>query len=108
MEHALASSDSVADLSVLPALGVGSFPVSEAGPLDDFLTFTYRRNLAADDLIYAVEIAGDVAAWSSDPADVVFVSSVDSGNGYALVTYRSAAPIGPAVRQFMRLKVSTR
>jgi hypothetical protein len=108
MEHALASSDSDPDLTVLPTVGVGAFAATVGGPLDDYLTFTYRNNLAADDLIYTVQIADDVTAWSSDPGDVVFFASDDTGSGYALVTYRSAVPIGSALRQFMRLKISTR
>ena len=56
-------------------------------------------------MVYSGEISGDPTTWSSDPTDVVFVSSVDSDNGFALVTYRSALPIGPALRQFKRPRI---
>ncbi len=98
MEYALASSDTVADSSVLPTVAAA----------DPHATFTFRRNLAADDVIYSVEVSNDFENWSSDHADVLFVSSSDSGYGYALVTYRCALPFNPDSRQFMRLEVSIR
>lgn len=102
LEYALGSSDSLPDRSVLPA--AQAIRLQE----EDYLAFTYTRNLAADDLIYAVEISTDLLDWSSGPEAVVFQSSVNLGDGRARVTYRSAGPLSASARQLMRLKVSTR
>ncbi len=107
MEYGLGASDALHDPTVLPSGGIGELPDGQGG-MAQFLTITYRRNLAADDLTYEVEISDDLQAWSSDAAHVVFLSSVDMGGGIALVSYRSSTPVGDISRQFMRLRVSTR
>ena len=108
MEHALGSSDTIADQNVLPTVGIGRFAISGDGPPAEFLTFTYRHNLAADDVIYTIQTSIDAATWSSNSAATLFVSSVDTGRGYALATYRIALPLTSTAKRFLRLKVSKR
>ena len=87
---------------IAPQTGIASF-----GGLN-YLTFTFRRNLAADDIAFAPQISSDLVNWFSGPAYVVFVSEDNHGDGSATLLYRSAAPYNSAVPQFMRLYMQTR
>jgi hypothetical protein len=107
IEYALGSSDTLREADDFPSIATGQFP-DGAGGMQEYPTFTYRRNLAADDLVYQVEISADNETWSSAVEDVVFVSSRNVGGGVALVTYRSTSPIGARPHEFMRLRVTTR
>lgn len=69
----------------------------------NYLTLSYRRNLAADDVRFAVQAGGDLASWSSDSNHVRFVSKTTHGDGTATYVYRTAQPNDGTQRQFMRL-----
>ena len=85
--------------------GTGLFD-DGTGTLRDYLTISYRRNLAADDLILEVEACTDLVAWSA--LSTVFVSAVHNGDGTETATYRSTTPIASLLREFIRLSVRTR
>jgi hypothetical protein len=104
LEYAIASSDSVPSIGALPVGGIASHDPGSGVP-DDFLTLTFRRNLAADDVIYQVEVATGLSTWS---AATTLVSSTHNGDGTATETHRSNVPVSSEVRQFIRLKVSSR
>lgn len=74
-----------------------------AGTFVDYLSISYRRNLAADDTIYHVQISPDLSSW--DTLGVVLVSSTANGDGTETVTYRSETPISNVSREFLRVRV---
>lgn len=109
LEYALGSSDAVPDTNVLPVAGSGSFD-DGGGVIRDYLTYSYQRNLAADDVLYEVETSETLepGSWQSGPAFTEFVSQVDHGDGTATMTWRSAVPLSNLDREFIRLAVSQR
>ena len=107
LEHALGSISGDAGHSPESFLDVGSGIFDNgSGGTEEYLTLTYRRNLAADDVIYEVQVANDLTAWSS--LGVVLVSSSPNGDGTEIVTYRSTTPLADIPREFIRLLVSER
>jgi hypothetical protein len=74
--------------------------------LREYLTITFRRNLAADDLVFDAEASTDLVAWSV--LDTAYLSAVHNGDGTETVTYRSTTPLASIPREFIRLRVSTR
>ena len=107
LEHALGSISGDAGHSPESFLQVGSGTFDNgAGGTDQYLTLTYRRNLAADDVLYEVQTTTDLGAWSA--LGTVLVSSEPNGDGTAMVTYRSTTPLASIAREFIRLQVSNR
>jgi hypothetical protein len=111
LEHALGSDDTD------PASGPQRYGATvqrlelEGVAPDDYLLLNYRRNLAADDVIYLVEVSPDLVTWNSGTGIVEYLSEVHQGDGTSIVTYRSSTPIGGAegeVAQYMRLRVAGR
>ena len=72
----------------------------------EYAVFTYRRNLAADDATEVVELSTDLVEWGSGDAHALPVSSTDNGDGTNTVIWRSADPIEPGVRLFLRLRAT--
>ncbi|MDB4820147.1 hypothetical protein OAG88_00340 [Akkermansiaceae bacterium] len=70
------------------------------------LEITYRKNIAADDLIFEAQTAPDLQSWSEMPVELV--STIANGDGTELVTYRSTTPFGSVAKEFIRLLVRTR
>ena len=102
-EYALHSSDLDGRDAPLPVGGLESLDAGNG--LEEFFTIHYRRNLAADDVEYTVEICGDLENWRSGPGNVEFVRAVHNGDGTETVTYRSAVPFPSAAeREFMRVR----
>ena len=82
---------------------VGSPPVPGR-----YLTFSYQRNLAAEDVVYQVEQSDSLEAGAWIPAAVELVDIMDLGPAER-VTVRAAAPLGTSgLRQYTRLRVSLR
>ena len=105
LEYAIGANDADGgDFLLLPSGTVASHD-SGTGVVDEFLTLTFRRNLAADDLIYEVEVGSDLAGWSTS---TTFISRVNNGDGTSSEVYRSNTPLSAQIRQFIRLKVSER
>jgi len=104
-EYATGSNMSSAASRSLPVAGVAPYTVG--GVTSNYLRFQYRRNLSADGVHYTVQSSPDLTTWSSDPSAVVYVGTQNNGDGTATVTYRAAAPMGPAVpKLFLRLSVA--
>ncbi|CAN5395771.1 lamin tail domain-containing protein [soil metagenome] len=103
MEHALGGSDSLPDPGLLPAASLQ--PHAVGGIPGEFLTFAFRRNLAADDIVYTVETSADLLSWLPNG---VFVSSTNNGDGTTTETYRSPNPHGVVPGEFIHLKVTQR
>ncbi len=73
---------------------------------NDYLTITFRKNLAADGQLN-VEVSEDLATWSSSPALFQTLSSTDNGDGTATVTLRLAGPVETLTRNvFLRMRGS--
>jgi hypothetical protein len=107
LEHALGSinGDSGNSPESYIEVGSGSFD-NGAGATDEYLTLTSRRNLAADDVLYEVQVATDLDAWSA--LGTVLVSTSPNGDGTATVTYRSSTPLASIASEFIRLRVTGR
>jgi hypothetical protein len=105
LEHAYGTSDSSPGPDDSHALGIGVFD-DGSGTLREYLTITFRRNLAADDLVFDAEASTDLVAWSV--LDTAYLSAVHNGDGTETVTYRSTTPLASIPREFIRLRVSTR
>jgi hypothetical protein len=103
LEHALGTSDSLSSAHALPAAATALYDLG-AGP-EEFLTISFQRNLAADDVLYEVEVGRDLSAWSGSSS---FVSSTSNGDGTATEVYRSNTPMSGGRREFIRLRVSAR
>ncbi|MFT5853789.1 MAG: hypothetical protein ACI8XO_001030 [Verrucomicrobiales bacterium] len=82
-------------------------PVAEAVDVDGYITFTFRKNLAAKDLGYTVELSDDLSSWQSGTGVTVLVSVVRNGDGTSTETHRSILPVGGGARRFVRVKVVT-
>ena len=102
MEYALASNPNVESLSDLPIGGIEFIEV--AGVTAPYLTISFRRQLAASDLTYTVEISGNLEAW--DPSSAVLISSSNNGDGTANDVWRALTSIDTDPSQFARLRVN--
>ncbi len=105
LEHALGSSDTQASPESYPVVGSSLFD-DDTGTLREYLTITYRRNLAADDVIYEIELSTDATNWSPD--GIIFVASIPNADGTESVTCRSSVPVSDMTRQLIHLKVTSR
>ncbi|MGI9243356.1 MAG: CotH kinase family protein, partial [Verrucomicrobiales bacterium] len=104
LEHALGTSDSASSTDALPTAAIGSFDPGN-GVEDEFLTLTFQRNLAADDVVFEVEVGSDLATWTTDTS---FVSSTNNGDGTATEVHRSNTPMSSRERELIRLRVTSR
>ncbi len=74
-------------------------------PLGTYLQFSYPRNLSADGVVYTAEMSTALTGWNA--AGLVYLETVNNGNGTATVRYRSANPVEATTpRIFLRLVVS--
>ena len=107
LEHALGSIKGDAGNSPESYMKIGAGMFNDGvGGSGEYLTISYRRNLAADDVEFEVQIATDLAAWTSLGTE--FVSSVSNNDGTENVTYRSTAELASIPREFIRLLVTIR
>ena len=93
LEHALGSNDNDS------ASGPNLFSARRESPN---LTFTFRRNLLADDASFQVEVSGDLVSWTTQ---VTLLSEVPNGDGTSTVTYQADVMVGDNEELFMRLRV---
>ena len=75
---------------------------------DRYLTLTFRRTLAADDILWQVQVSDGLTAWSGDTTRVQLISDVPNPDGTATTTVRSLAPFSISRREFIRLSVQRR
>ena len=101
-EYVLRGSPTVPSPTIAPETGI-----AEIGG-QQYLTFTFRRNLATDDVAITPQISTNLANWNSGPAHVVLVSETNHTDGSATLVYRAASPFNSAVPQFMRLLLEQR
>ncbi|MFT4549209.1 MAG: hypothetical protein ACI9MB_003180 [Verrucomicrobiales bacterium] len=103
IEHALGTSDSDPTDDAFPTPGVENIDA-----LGMFQSITFTRNLAADDVIYTVELSTDLDQWVDGTGQAEFVSSTNNGDGTTTEVYRSAVELDSAIRGYMRLRVTQR
>ena len=96
MEHALGTSDSVANPSPL-TIGANS---------DGAALISYTRNLSADDVVYSVESSSDLHTWNTLDPGIYLESETPMGDGTSVVTWQYT-PTGDS-RIFVRLSVGSR
>ena len=104
LEYALGSiqGDSGFSPESFPKSGFGFFD-DGVGNFEEYLTLTYRRNLAADDLLFEAQVGSDLSGWN--PLGTTAVSATANGDGTETVIWRSLTPVNNLVREFIRLKV---
>ncbi len=80
-------------------------PVSEIQNVGgaDYLTITYRRNRAATDVIYGVQVSSDLQTWTTH---VTELSVTDNGDGTDKVVVRDNIPVSSATNRFIRVQVT--
>ena len=94
LEHALGS-DNLNPLSGPELLSAGS--------QDGTLTFTFQRKLAADDVLFTVEVSRDLILWTNE---TVLISETAGSDGTSIVTYTPTFEAGNDSRLFMRLRAT--
>lgn len=97
LKYALGLDPWVSSAHLLPA------PSIDSDGDDRYLTLTFSRPEAVDDVSYAVEAAGDL---NGSPEPTVEVSTTIE-NGFVHSTYRDTVPVDEANRRFLRLRVSS-
>lgn len=59
----------------------------------EYVAFSVRKNLAADDVEMIPQTSTDLLNWIDARADLVFVEEINHGDGSANLLYRSALPL---------------
>jgi hypothetical protein len=91
----------------LPSTAIAPFTVGEVP--SDFMTLSYTRNIAADDVIFTAQISEDLVNWTGDTEGVfTLVSRVENGDGTETITYRLNEPVTATAELFGRLSVQSR
>ncbi|MDG2122545.1 MAG: lamin tail domain-containing protein, partial [Verrucomicrobiales bacterium] len=107
MEFALGTDPSRYDS--LPGLaGDGLQEITVAGLPSEFLTISFRRRIAAEELTYTIQFSTDLnsGTWS-DGNDAILVSSSPNGDGTVTQLWRFTAPASGLASQFARLHVTS-
>jgi hypothetical protein len=78
--------------------------ISVEGIESPYLTISFQRQIAADDLSYTIEFSSDLVTWT--PGGVL-VSQTPSGNGDGLVreVWRATMPRSAGSQPYSRLRV---
>ena len=104
LEYALGNPQGAPGTANRPNATVTNYTVATV--TSPYLTFSYRRNDAADGVNYFVELSTNLSSWDSTPAAVTYVGTVLNGDGTSTITCRATNPFNAAVPQFMRLRVA--
>lgn len=107
-EYAQGSNPRVADAAGPLRGSVETYEVGVPPLAGKYLTFYYRKNLAAEDVEYQLEQAESLLsdAWTRAAVEVIGVADLGAGEEVAV---RAVAPVGASGgRQFTRLRVSLR
>jgi len=88
------------------ALGENPPPLEVSATDPGGLLFTFQRNLAADDVVIAVQISSDLNDWTE--TGTTFVSSTSNGDGTASETWAATQASGDDTRLFVRLVATSR
>ncbi len=105
LEHAMGTSDIRPDSMDLVSIAIESLP-DESGQNQPYLTISFPRNLAADDLRLQPQVSHNLESWSD--LETLLVESTPNGRGILEVTYRSPTPLNTNRQSFLRLQASRR
>jgi len=87
-----------------PAAAINGFAHGEN--LVDYMTFTYTRNRAADDVLFTVPISPGLQNWISEgDASILPVNRIENEDGTETLTYRYAEPASGYDRLFGRVLI---
>ena len=105
LEYAIGSDPLVASSVAVLSAGIQEFTVS--GSAAPYVTFSYRRNLLADSIVFEVKTSAQLSDWTTSAQDLIYVGTHNNGNGTATVTLRTATPVNQATSHalFARLVV---
>ena len=81
-----------------------SRPVESGGEDLDFLTLTFSREIAADQINYVVEFSSDLVTWV-EGSSLLRQDPSENDDGLLIETWRSNSPATEEVRLFARLRV---
>ncbi len=95
----------VSDLADYALAGNTPFQPPTTANADGYLTITYRRNLAADDVTLKVQRSIDFADWTSG-SDVELIAESHQGDGNATYVWRSTHPAIQNEREFLRVQIT--
>jgi hypothetical protein len=104
LEYAMGTNRTDPSSAAIPTSIWQEFTVN--GLTRPYLTFSYRRNDAAEGVSWHVELSTALDAWSSDPGAVTYVGTVANGDGTSTVTWRATQAVDDPSRQLMRLRVT--
>ncbi len=99
-------------LLLLAEYGLGTAPAtSDIAPFaaemaGGYLTLTYTKAKAANDITVVAEVSSDLVNWSSNTTDVDQQWQFLDGTTLQRITARDLAPSPPATSRFMRIKVT--
>ena len=105
---------SAIDARAAASTWLGSWSRQTAGNAE-YLTLTFKRNLAATNLTHAVEVSGDLENWTPGlsygaalaPAGATLLTEVSRvGTNIETIVVRDKTPIGVAPARFLRLRVT--
>jgi len=102
LEYALASDPTASSISDLPTGEIKLLDVG--GNIAEYLTITFRRQLADTDLTYTIEFSENLEIW--DPNIAIQVSSSNNGDGTATEVWRAPLPTSTESHWFTRLRVT--
>jgi hypothetical protein len=94
MEFALLGAPLIPDPSILPTVSI----------LDEFLTLTFDRPIAADGLTYIVEFSKDLQSWRDESS--LLLSSTPSAAGSLTQIWRNQSNLQASPGAFARLRVT--
>ncbi len=102
LEYALGGNPEVNSQSILPTKGTQTVTVN--GVPGTYLTLTFRRVVAAEDLTYAPEFTADPRSnWNANGA---LLTSTPQPDGSVIETWRAPNPQSTNATQFGRLKIT--
>ncbi|HIG31309.1 MAG TPA: hypothetical protein EYQ50_27285 [Verrucomicrobiales bacterium] len=102
-EHARGTSDLEADDQAFLSANLEEIDLGKGDGPQDFLILNFRRNLAADDVIFVLEISNKLGIWRSGTGEIEFFDRTNNGDGTTTEVYRMAEPIGSGQKEFIRL-----
>ena len=97
LEFALGGDDSD------PSSGRGLIGI---GTSENRVAFSYQKNLAADNVNYALETSGDLITWNNADDSFELVSETDNGDGTAKVSVRWKDAAVPNGEVYIRLRAT--
>ena len=102
LEFFLGGDPKVSSPELLPLAAIET--ISVEGIESPYLTISFQRQIAADDLSYTIEFSSDLVTWT--PGGVL-VSQTPSGNGDGLVreVWRATMPRSAGSQPYSRLRV---